>query len=776
MLFELRPRSHRNYAGLPVLGPILDEFTDWSHECGFAIGTIRNQLKDARQIVPFLQAKQVSGIDQLGHEQLDQAWEHFRLSRPSIAGTVRRIQRFVAERQMISPPSSPQKTRTDEELAELGTYLKNTRGMEESTIGSHLRYLRRFLDAISFDTNEAALCELSVDQIDRFLNECAKTVNRYSLQHVVAYLRSFLRFEHTKGRIPKPLHQMIDTPRVYRLEKLPKAVDWETVQRLLASIDRSEPHGLRNYAMLFLTAAYGLRCCEIVSLTLDDIDWRSRQIQIAQPKTGNDLVLPLIDSVANVLIEYLKNARPSLRCREIFLRVRAPHGTLKPTAVSEAFQRQVRLSGLDIPHQGAHCLRHSYATHLLREGTSVKVIGDLLGHRNAESTCVYLRLATEDLRSVALDVPPCDDPLPPLDDTALRQRPRLRSRRRVNFSTSFESPLADDIVGYLAHHRALGKGYRIEHDVLLSLDAFVADHHAEDNDLNGKIFAEWCDTFSVLSANVKRNRMRIVRNFCLYRLRSYPQCFVPDILTFPAARPHEPPHILSPEEIGRIIALAHRLPSSPTTPLRSQVVRLGFVLLFTCGLRRGELLRLTLADYNADESTLFIRSTKFHKDRLVPLSLSADAELRTYLNVRQQHGLPMDQAAPIMLSRADRTKVRAYSGTGLARNWRILCASLMILTPQHAPPRLHDIRHSFAVNALLRWYHNGENVQAKLPQFSTYMGHVSVASTQCYLNFVAPLRAAANLRFEQNYSNLIPDEIEAPQFKVNNHQQREEIR
>lgn len=762
MIIRLFPRAHVNYLNLPVLGPILDDFTDWSQQFGFAIGTIRNQIKDTRQIVSFLQARRVLGIDHLSYEHLDQAWQHFRHLRPGIAGTVRRIQRFMVEHQMISPSLSRESTRVDEELAKLSSYLKNMKGMEDSTIRSHLRYLRRFLDAIFYETNELALRNLSMDQIDSFLKDCAKSMNRHSLQHVVAYLRSFLRFEYTKGYIPTPLHQMIDAPRVYRLEKLPKALDWKTIQQFLDSIDQSEPHGLRNYAMLFLMATYGLRCCEIVSLTLDDIDWRGRKIRVAQSKTDNHLLLPLTDSVANVLIKYLKNARANLAYREMFLRVRAPHGPLKPTAVSDAFQRQACLSGLDIPYQGAHCLRHSYATHLLREGTSVKVIGDLLGHRNAESTCVYLRLATEDLRSAALDVPSCNETLPSLDDLAFRQLPRLRSYRRINFSTTFASHMSNDMVAYLAHHRMLGKGYRTEHDTLLSLDNFVVNHYPDDNDLNGKIFAEWCETFSALSANVRRSRMRIVRNFCFYRYRFHSQCFVPDILTFPAASPHHPPYILSPEEIGRILALALRLPPSSTTPLRPLVVRLGLALLFTCGLRRGELLRLTLADFNPDESTLFIRSTKFHKDRLIPLSLSVDAELRNYLNQRRKHGLPMDDASPIMLSRIYRTKARAYSGYGLTHNWRILCASLKILTPRHVPPRLHDIRHSYAVNALLRWYHNGEDVQAKLPQLSTYMGHVNVVSTQYYLNFVAPLRAAANFRFENNYSNMIQNEIETP--------------
>jgi integrase/recombinase XerD len=89
----------------------------------------------------------------------------------------------------------------------------------------------------------------------------------------------------------------------------------------------------------------------------------------------------------------------------VFLRCRAPGGTLKPSAVTEMFQACVRRSGRDIPFQGPHCLRHSYAAHLLRQGTALKLIGDLLGHRLAESTCMYLRLAVEDLRDVALDLP-----------------------------------------------------------------------------------------------------------------------------------------------------------------------------------------------------------------------------------------------------------------------------------------------------------------------------------------------------------------------------------
>jgi len=163
--------------------------------------------------------------------------------------------------------------------------------------------------------------------------------------------------------------------------------------------------GTRDYAMFSLMTTYGMRACEVVALTLDDIHWRARQIHIRQSKTGNALELPLTDEVGTAIQEYLKKVPRYGVCRQVFLRLRAPIGVLKPTAVIEAFQAWSRRSGLDIPFKGAHCIRHSYALNLLRQGVPLKTIGDVLGHRSPESTAVYLRLATEDLRTVALPVP-----------------------------------------------------------------------------------------------------------------------------------------------------------------------------------------------------------------------------------------------------------------------------------------------------------------------------------------------------------------------------------
>jgi integrase/recombinase XerD len=132
---------------------------------------------------------------------------------------------------------------------------------------------------------------------------------------------------------------------------------------------------------------------------------RAATIRVPSCKTVSPPWLPLMDAVGESLVAYLRRGRPPLPHRQLFLRHRAPAGPLTPTAVAKAFQKWVRQSGLNIPYKGAHCLRHTIAVHLLRNEVPLKTIGDLLGHKSAESTCTYIRLAVEELRDVALSLP-----------------------------------------------------------------------------------------------------------------------------------------------------------------------------------------------------------------------------------------------------------------------------------------------------------------------------------------------------------------------------------
>jgi integrase len=175
--------------------------------------------------------------------------------------------------------------------------------------------------------------------------------------------------------------------------------------------------------------------------------------------------------------------------------------------------------------------------------------------------------------------------------------------------------------------------------------------------------------------------------------------------------------------------------------------------LFTTGIRRGELLGLTLGDYDRRESTLQIRETKFYKSRLLPINSGIAEEIDRCLRARAQRKLPVSANAALIWNASGGG--RAYCGTSLQRALRPLLRQCSILTAEGRLPRIHDFRHSFAVNALLRWYRAGADVGAKLPLLATYLGHGKAVSTHYYLHFIEPLRTAASERFASHYGQLV---------------------
>ena len=405
MLSQLFPKAFKKFLSLPLFGPVVEEWATWLEGQGYTWSTRRLMFRTLSRVDCHFSQRALHKLDELSQQDLDGCWKTFHRCRPTEAGTVRVLGRFLQARGLLRPALLPEPSRIDRRLHVYLEYLTDVRGFGASTLNSHQRTVREFLAFLDYEARPERLTSLCVEEIERFLQVTSQRLSRATLQHVVAALRGWLRFLVVQGTLPPGLEEQIDTPRCYRLENLPRFLPWETVEALLQSIDQTSPMGLRDYAIFFLMATYGLRNSEIVGLTLDDVDWRGRILQVQQFKTSAALTLPLTHGAAGVLFRYLKRARPVSSHRQLFLRVRAPAGPLKPTGVAEAFQRCARLSGLSIPFQGAHCLRHSYAIHLLGCGTSLKSIGDLLGHRNAESTAVYLRLATEDLRQVALAVP-----------------------------------------------------------------------------------------------------------------------------------------------------------------------------------------------------------------------------------------------------------------------------------------------------------------------------------------------------------------------------------
>lgn len=319
----------------------------------------------------------------------------------------------------------------------------------------------------------------------------------------------------------------------------------------------------------------------------------------------------------------------------------------------------------------------------------------------------------------------------------------------MNPRPSFQSPLGPGIAAYLDLMQALGREFRTETAVLADLDRFLFERRASTLDSSG--FAAWAVTLARYTPTVRRSRMRLARNLCLYLRRSDPTCFVPDADGFPPPGQRPRPFIFSEEQILALLREADKLPATPGSPLRAEVYRLAIVLLYTTGLRRGELVRLRVCDYDRQQRAFLIRASKFNKSRKVALSADAAREVDAYLARRGR--LPCAQDAPLLANGLG--PQQAYSGPGLASGFRYLCRAAGILTAAGKPPRVHDVRHTYAIHVLLRWYHAGVDPQAKLTILAAAMGHVSPASTAYYLMCLEPVAEAAARRFADHVRPIL---------------------
>lgn len=404
MLHSLFPQAHCRFLSLPLLGPVADGFDDWLAANGYTRVSRQNSIRMLPHVDAELRRRQVKELANLTHTVLRGCWRTLRKDRPFSARTVRTLERYLAANGLVADGqpatgASPASMLTEE----YANYLREVRGFAASTVSNHRYTVQCFLQHVGEE--EIALKKIRVPQIESYITKAGKRLSRASLQHDIGALRGFLRFLAINDRAPAGLASQIDAPRLYQLEKLPRALPWETVRTLLRSIDRTSAMGLRDYAMFLLIATYGLRASEVVAITLDDIHWRQGSLRIRQHKISSPLELPLTNEVSTALVKHLKRTPPPPAYRRIFLRMRAPIGVLKRTVLRGTFLRSVRKSDLSIPFQGPHCLRHSLAVYLLKSGTPLKIIGDVLGHRSAVSTSTYLRLATGDLREVSLPVP-----------------------------------------------------------------------------------------------------------------------------------------------------------------------------------------------------------------------------------------------------------------------------------------------------------------------------------------------------------------------------------
>ena len=283
------------------------------------------------------------------------------------------------------------------------SYLRD-KGYSEGSIRTFRSRLMQIQNFIKNDgcPNIGALTTECVERYTASLSHNSpKTIARK-----LRLLKSFLEYAHNNGYVPEPLVPIIPQVHVPRNIHLPTVFTKEDVATLLGSVDRSNPLGKRDYAILSLAACLGLRISDIVGLTFDEIDWQKKRLCIVQQKTGKLVNLPLTEEVGWAIIDYLQNGRPQSDCDHVFIKHCAPYDVLSPS-MYRTIQKYLQKAGIKCHNgkaTGMHALRHSLASSMLAQKTPLPIISGTLGHTDPHSTETYLGIALHQLRECALEV------------------------------------------------------------------------------------------------------------------------------------------------------------------------------------------------------------------------------------------------------------------------------------------------------------------------------------------------------------------------------------
>lgn len=290
-------------------------------------------------------------------------------------------------------------------LAGYREYLTVERGLSAKTVELNVRLARPFLrERAEACGGRLDLRTLSVADVNAFV-VVEFGLRPGAVKRLVTALRSLLVFLHVAGLLDRPLAAAVPSPSGWTQTGLPKALPDDQVAALLAFCDRSTVTGRRDFAILTLLARLGLRVGEIAALRLEDIDWRRGEITVHGKGNRRDR-LPLPADVGEALVDYLRHDRPPGLDRAVFLRAQAPYRGLTSGAVSTLAEVAGRRAGLGTV--GAHRLRHSAATAMLRRGGSLTEIGQVLRHARPATTAIYARVYEPALRALARPWPVAD--------------------------------------------------------------------------------------------------------------------------------------------------------------------------------------------------------------------------------------------------------------------------------------------------------------------------------------------------------------------------------
>lgn len=312
---------------------------------------------------------------------------------------------FLRE-QGICAAASPYMTAADCVAADFAQHLQRNHGLAPATVDTYTRLARQFL-VWRFGQADACLHDLRPIDSIAFIRQESKRMAPPAVKGVAKGVRSFLRFCEFRGEVPAGLTASVPSVATWTTTPpIPKAIAAEHAQRAIDSCNRLTAVGLRDRAVLLLLARLGLRACEIIRLTLDDIDWDQAQLRI-HGKGGRQSLLPLPTDVGAAIAAYLQRGRPPCGDRVLFLRSVAPiRGLLDGSdGVGSIVRYALKRAKVDAPHRGSHQFRHALAVQMLRQGASLPEIAQVLRHRSPQTTSIYAKADTDALRTVVMAWP-----------------------------------------------------------------------------------------------------------------------------------------------------------------------------------------------------------------------------------------------------------------------------------------------------------------------------------------------------------------------------------
>lgn len=281
-------------------------------------------------------------------------------------------------------------------------------GISSKTLESYIIYLERFSQYL-FNHEVNHVAEIDVEHIHGFIQSSGAVYSTSTIYCTCCLLRVLFRYLFNQKAIIKDLSIAVPSIKCSKKSKIPSAYSKEEIKRLLQCVDRGNPKGKRDYAILLIAIRLGVRASDICKLTFDNFKWESNTIEFRQSKTGDTIVLPLLNDVGQAVIDYIKYGRPTVETDKVFLRLFAPIGQMKAPTLHSIVTQYMNKAGICITKgkkHGPHALRHSLASALLENDTPMPVISEILGHTDSKTTSTYLKIDTLNLRKYALDVPP----------------------------------------------------------------------------------------------------------------------------------------------------------------------------------------------------------------------------------------------------------------------------------------------------------------------------------------------------------------------------------